>query len=411
MAKLAGIPVTDLIDKALINLYRLEFSDNSHSKYCKGFREFSAYCEANDITYYDENIAQNYLHKMFDVDVTDLKTKLTKKQLDARCTLRLLDDVYQFGYARRNRHRDYRMPRVYDEILEKYMEKCERDGNSAGTRKVKRLKLREFFVFIQGIKRPLEELTAADISDFMVTLAGLSRVTINIYVSALRCFLQYLHEIEILQTDLSPDVPKPKLYAEESIPETWTDDEITTLLASIDRTGGVGKRDYAMILLATLLGMRVGDICNLKFENFDWQRKLITYTQQKTGKINSLPILAPVMDALVDYLKNGRVETESKNIFVQHIAPYGEFQSSSGPSIQLKKYMRRAGLEIKDRKAMHSLRHTLASCLLSNRTPLLLIQNAMGHDAPATTLGYTKTDVPSLRQCSLSYGGKAVQNA
>jgi site-specific recombinase XerD len=411
MAKLTGIPVTDLIDKALIDLYRLGFSDNAHSKYCKGLRDFSAYCETNGITHYDEDVAPTYLLQMFDVDVTDLKTELAKKQLDARCTLRLLDDVYQFGYARRNRHRDYRMPRVYDEILEKYMEKCEHGGNSAGTRKVKRLKLREFFVFIQGINKPLENLTSADISDFMVTLAGLSRVTINIYVSALRCFFQYLHEIGIHQTDLSPFVPRPKLYAEESIPETWTDDELRTLFSSIDRTGGVGKRDYAMILLATLLGMRVGDICRLKFENFDWQRKLITYTQQKTGKVNSLPILAPIMDALVDYLKNGRVETESKNVFVQHIAPYGEFQSSSGPSCQLKKYMRRAGLEVKERKAMHSLRHTLASCLLSNKIPLLTIQNSMGHDNPITTLGYTKTDVPSLRQCSLSYGGKAVQNA
>ncbi|MDR1536513.1 MAG: tyrosine-type recombinase/integrase [Clostridiales bacterium] len=410
MAKLTGITITDLIDKGLIDLYRLQFADSAHSKYCKGFREFSAYCETNNIAIYDEHIAINYLLAQFDVDVTDLKRELTQKQLDARCTLRLLDDVYQFGYARRNHHRDYRMPSVYDEMLENYMEKCKRDGNSAGTRKVKRLKLREFFVFLHGRGVPIEELTSADISDFMVTLAGLSRVTINIYVSALRCFLQHLYEIGILSTDLSPAVPKPKLYAEESIPETWTTEELQTLLSSIDRTGGVGKRDYAMILLATMLGMRVGDICNLKFENCDWHRKLITYTQQKTGKVNVLPILPVVMDALVDYLKNGRIETESKNIFVQHIAPYGEFKSSSGPSCQLKKYMSRAGLEVKERKAMHSLRHTLASYLLSSRTPLTIIQNALGHDNPVTTLAYTKTDVPSLRECSLSYCGEAVQN-
>lgn len=410
MAKLIGITVTDLIDKALVDLYRLQFADSAHGRYCKGFREFTAYCEANNITQYDENTAQAYLLKQFDVDVTDLKTILSKKQLDARCTLRLLDDVYQFGYARRNHHRDYRMPRVYDEILEKYISKCGSDGNSIGTCKVKRLKLREFFVFLQGNNKSLEDLNAADISDFMVTLAGLSRVTINIYVSTLRCFLQYLCEIGMLQTDLSQFVPKTKLYAEESIPETWTTEEIQTLLSSIDRSGGVGKRDYAMILIATLLGMRVGDICSLKFENFDWQRKLITYAQQKTGKVNVLPILPQVMDALVDYLKNGRVETKSKNIFVQHIAPYGEFQSSSGPSLQLKKYMSRAGIEAKERKAMHSLRHTLASYLLSSHTPLITIQNTLGHDTPATTFGYIKTDVPSLRQCSLSYGSKEAQN-
>jgi len=410
MEKLTGITVLELIDKAVIDLYRLQFADSAHSRYCKGFREFASYCENNEIVLYDEDTAASYLLTRFDVDVTDLKRTLTKKQLDARCTLRLLDDVYQFGYARRNHHRDYRMPRAYDELLENYIAKCENDGNSAGTRKVKRLKLREFFVFLQGNGIALDQLTSADISDFMVTLTGFSRVTISIYVSALRCFLQYLHEIGALKTDLSPTVPSPRLYAEESIPETWTTSELQTLLLSIDRTGGVGKRDYAMILLAAMLGMRVGDICNLRFENFDWHRKLITYTQQKTGKANTLPILPVVMDALVDYLKNGRVETESKNIFVHHTPPYTEFQSSGGPSLQLKKYMSRAGLVVKNRKAMHSLRHTLASYLLSNRTPLMVIQNAMGHDVPVTTLGYTKTDIPSLRECSLSYGEEAVHN-
>jgi integrase len=157
---------------------------------------------------------------------------------------------------------------------------------------------------------------------------------------------------------------------------------------SIDRTGGVGKRDYAMILLAAMLGMRAGDICCLKFENLDWNLKLITYTQQKTNKVNVLPILPAVGDAIIDYLKHGRIETESKNVFVRHINPYGEFQSSTALSENLKRYMGRAGLVVEDRKAAHSLRHTLANCLLSDRTPPLVISGALGHDNPITTLGY-----------------------
>ena len=86
MAKLAGIPVTDLIDKALIDLYRLQFADSAHSRYCKGFREFSSYCEANNIMHYDENTAQTYLHKLFDIDVTDLKSNSRKLQVGNRMT-------------------------------------------------------------------------------------------------------------------------------------------------------------------------------------------------------------------------------------------------------------------------------------------------------------------------------------
>lgn len=408
MTALTGITITELIDKALIDLFRLKFADSAYSKYCRGFRDFASYCEENGITQYNETIGQEYFHSRFGLDIADTSLKLESKQLDTRCTMRLLDDVYQFGYARRFSHHDYRMPKAYENLLDQYIDTCTRRGNAAGTVDVKRTKLREFFVFLEGRNIKLADVVPADISDFIVTLTGLKRATMRIYTSTLRCFLRYLNETGVIKTDLSSTVPWPKIYAEESIPETWTTEELQRLLSSIDRSGGVGKRDYAMLLLAAMLGMRAGDICTLKFENLDWNRKLITYTQQKTGKVNALPILPAIGDAIIDYLKNGRLESDSKNVFILHNNPYGEFQSSAALSGKIKMYMRRAGIAVKDRKAAHSLRHTLASCLLSNRTPILVITNTMGHDNPVTTLGYIKVDVPSLRQCSLSYGGKAV---
>jgi len=366
------------------------------------------YCEDNGITHFDDTTGKEYFRSKFNLDISDVKQKLSSKQLDTRCIMRVLDDIFQFGYARRYSHHDYQIPEIYRNVLEQYLAQCGRDGNSIGTIETKRKKLRELFVFLEGRNIKLTDVTPADISDFMVTLTGLLRTTIAVYSSALRCFFRYLHDEGIMNADLSPTVPRPRIYAEENIPEIWTTEELQKLLAAVDRTGGVGKRDYAMILLAAMLGMRAGDICALKFESLDWHRKLITYTQQKTGKINVSPILPAVGDAIIDYLKNGRIESDSKNVFVLHNNPYGEFQSSASIAGNIKKYMRRAGLTVKARKATHSLRHTLASCLLSNRTPLLVISDAMGHDNPITTLGYTKVDVPSLRECSLSYGEKAV---
>lgn len=70
----------------------------------------------------------------------------------------------------------------------------------------------------------------------------------------------------ILDDDLSSSVPRPKIYVEENIPETWAPEEVRQLLSVIDRSNAIGKRDYAMLLLAILLGMRAGDICALKFK-------------------------------------------------------------------------------------------------------------------------------------------------
>lgn len=161
-----------------------------------------------------------------------------------------------------------------------------------------------------------------------------------------------------------------------------------------------------MILLAVLLGMRAGDICALKFKEIDWRRKVIIYTQQKSGKINTLPLLPPIGEAIIDYLKNGRLDSDCDNVFIRHIHPYGVIASSSALSETIKRYMRQAGLTIKSRKVAHSMRHTVASTLLRNGVPLMTISNIMGHDTPKTTIAYTKVDIPALRKCALSYGAR-----
>ena len=71
----------------------------------------------------------------------------------------------------------------------------------------------------------------------------------------------------------------------------------------------MGKRNYAMTLLASRLGLRASDIANLRFSQIDWDNNLITLTMQKTHKIIQLPLLAEVGNALIDYLRSGRPGT------------------------------------------------------------------------------------------------------
>ncbi len=120
--------------------------------------------------------------------------------------------------------------------------------------------------------------------------------------------------------------------------------------------------------------------------------------------ILKLGIATVIGDAIIDYLKNGRLDSDCDNVFIRHIHPYGEFHSSTALSENLKRYMKYAGMTVKKRKASHSLRHTLASSLLYDGTPLMTISNILGHNSPKTTSVYTKVDLPALRKCALSYG-------
>ncbi len=398
------IPVTRLLEAADMELIRLDFKVSTLNRHSKEFRNFLKYCKENAIENYYAETGPQYFEYLYGLNIGDTTVKLTPPQLDTRCSIRFLDDIFQFGYALRYSHHDYTVPHKFIELLEGYLVWCRKHNGSEGTIRVKRTKMRQFFSFLDGRKIVISELTSADISDFMTTLCRYHRATIHLYSSVLRDFFRYCHEVGILEKEFSMFVPRPKIYTEENIPETWTSNEVRQVLAVIDRSNAIGKRDYAMLLLTILLGMRAGDICALKFKNLDWKQKLIVYTQQKTQKVNTLPLLPIIGDAIIDYLKNGRLDSGCDNVFIRHIHPYGEFQSSTAISENLKRYMRQAGLTVKKRKSAHSLRHTLASELLLEGTPLMTISNILGHSTPKTTSIYTKVDIPALRKCAQSYG-------
>ncbi len=76
------------------------------------------------------------------------------------------------------------------------------------------------------------------------------------------------------------------------------------MLESIDRGNPTGKRDYAILLLVTRLGIRAGDITSLKLSDLNWQSKTIEIRQNKTKNTVTYPILNDIGWALIEYLKN-----------------------------------------------------------------------------------------------------------
>ena len=51
------------------------------------------------------------------------------------------------------------------------------------------------------------------------------------------------------------------------------------------------ESNYAILMLASKLGIRASDICNLAFENLKWETNMIEFIQKKTGKSAILPLL------------------------------------------------------------------------------------------------------------------------
>ena len=94
-------------------------------------------------------------------------------------------------------------------------------------------------------------------------------------------------------------------------------------------------------------------------------------------------------------------------MFLRHLAPLEPFSDEDRLYQIIIKYMKLAKIPISPdkKKGMHSLRHTLASRLLAENTPLPIISDILGHISTDSTAVYLKVDVDKLRECALNPEG------
>ena len=253
-----------------------------------------------------------------------------------------------------------------------------------------------------------ENITMDVCNSYLKTLAGYSFKTIEQNVCGIRHFLRFIYSIGILSADYAEKIHMPAVSKSAKIPSAWKLDELKAMLSVIDRNSPIGKRDYAMILLACVLGLRIGDIKNLRFQNFNWEDKKLSLIQHKTHKPLTLPIPDAVGWAVIDYIKNGRPQYyESDQVFLKHMPPFDPIGNENHMHQQLVRYMRKAGIDQRTKKhsGFHSLRHSAGSMLLEMETPLPVITDILGHSNSDVTAVYLKTDLQKLAECVLSPEG------
>ena len=261
-----------------------------------------------------------------------------------------------------------------------------------------RLYLYRFLIFLES-KQVLdsEDIKEEHILIFVSTLTN-SKMCV---VSSIRLFLRYLFDERILHSDLSSVLQHYKWTNREKLPSVYTSKEVLQIESSIRREGATGKRNYAMMLLATRLGLRASDIAHLTFDNIKWESSTILLSQFKTGKEVELPLLADVGEAIIDYLKYGRKRSESQRVFLYNRAPFNEMTNCAISGV-IGCIIDTSGVYTTGRKhGPHAMRHSLVSRFLENRESLPVISEALGHESINTTMLYIRIDVESLRQCAL----------
>jgi site-specific recombinase XerD len=275
---------------------------------------------------------------------------------------------------------------------------------SRGTMRVRCRTVRLFLHFLEarGATAP-DAVQAADLSGFIRSRGYLEMKTVAVETSTLRSFLRVGCVLGFLPRDFSADVPRVRVRRHGRLPSVWRGEDVEAVLKVVDRASPVGKRDYAMLLLACRLGMRVGDIRALRLEDVDWRRASLSYRQGKTGKALELPLDDEVANGLIDYLRHGRPPTGYREIFLRANAPFAPFGPDDNLHYLLTKYRRQAGVKLpeRSRRGFHCLRHTVASRMLATGVPLEVIGSVLGHQSLDTTRVYTSVDIDALRSVAL----------
>ena len=297
------------------------------------WRKFLEFLPDSSGNGFSENDIVRYLKSR---DICAESSGLTDRQRLIRAVMRILAEFKLHGcYQRRRRTaKKVVLSNPFQHVLNSYEIFC-RDGRGCtpGTMRCRLRHITRFLYFLESGKlQDLVALCPKHFSAFVRSLIHLKPKTLAVIVSDLRSFARFLCMEGVVPKDLSEHVPKVRIPRGARIPSVWSRKDVEAILTAVDRSSPKGKRDYAVLLLACRLGIRVSDIRKLCLENFDWNRNIVELEQVKTGVPLALPLSEEIGQAIVDYLQHGRPITDHREVFLRinaPIAPCRQWSSNS----------------------------------------------------------------------------------
>jgi integrase/recombinase XerD len=246
---------------------------------------------------------------------------------------------------------------------------------------------------LRGDVLDLVGITAAEVTGFVLSACpGRAVGSAKLIVCALRSLLGWLHLSGQVPTSLASAVPSVAGWRLSRLPKGLEPGDLRRLLAGCDRRTPTGRRDYAVMLLLSRLGLRAGEVARLGLDDIDWRRGELTI-RGKGNRAERLPLPADVGAAMAAYLRRGRPATvDGRSVFVRVHAPHRAL-TSGGITMIVFDAGQRAGL---GKIHAHRLRHTAATAMLRAGSPLPEVGQVLRHRSILSTAIYAKVDRNAL---------------
>ena len=397
-----------LIASVLEEMRGLGYSESTVTGFRRSFNAFARFADGLGESEFSEELAVSFLNERFGAGLEHLYQGNPGRTYMKHWLrgMRMLIEYRDCGCICKRMPGDLKrtpLPPGLQALLDSFNDASRRKGHSESTVYSRNGRVKHFLLY-------MAERGGADASclgessahDYILTKSSNHAKSVRAILTAIRCFYRHLYLEGLVDRDLTGTVPSPKLYYSPELPATWSREDVSTLMESIDRGNPAGKRDYAMLLMVARLGLRASDIKSVRISDFDWEARTLSIVQHKTGVPLELPLLDDIGWAVIDYLRGGRPKGAScPELFVRHVAPFDPFTDTSNLTYILAKRARAAGVSARGGRTLHSLRHALATRLLEQQVPIEDISRILGHVNKRTTSIYLRMDVGMLSRCPL----------
>ncbi len=381
-----SIPFTELMNAVIDQLKDQKYMDSTLVIYRRFYNRIHVFLNNRLTDVYTHELGKTFLE-----DVNVCKSTFSFYT----CAVRRLDD-YIDGKSYRVHHDNPKtdVPSTFSKVLADYLNSCVNNGNKPATVRAKK---RDCIIFLKF----LDAYGCSDLArlDVEIVMRALLVFPNKDSYARIRLFLKYLSDKGIIGAELSRIVPRYKRPI--PLPTVYTTEEISRVEKSVDTNTGCGKRNLAIILLASRMGLRSGDIARLKLSEIDFHSGHIRITQEKTGNPLLLEMPYEVLGALLSHLENDKYTSLDGYVFHSMIAPYGRI-TTSVIRHALNEAFHTGNVKTSGKKhGPHALRSSLASSMVNDGASYDVVRRILGHNDPDVIKRYAKADIENLRMCSI----------
>jgi integrase len=367
---------------------------------------FQEYCSSKQIIQIESEVVKEFYNDVFHLNIDNLTTRY---QTVLVRPIRALLDYSNDGRIKKRYKKSTELiikNKDYCELIENFKNLyLNLTVNSDLSKKRKIRVIGNFFNYLSTIQiDDLSSLTTNDVINYVNKINNIyKRKTVECYKSILKEFFRWLYKENYINFTIQNIFSSKKNVGRDIIAEGFSKVEIKKILDSIDISTKSGKHHYLILILLAYYGLRAGDIINLKFENIDFEKNLISITQRKTKVKLILPLIEEVKFALLDYLKNSRPQNiESNFIILTSKAPYTKYSCESNINEIIINIIKKAEIDMKNRKfGSRIFRHSLATNMINDNVALNSISAILGHSSTKSTNVYIQRDMTHLKELTL----------